>query len=73
MSESRVGQVTLEYVVENNIRSSSTAHRRWFHERPTLMRQGIFGIAAVSIALLTSLTACGDDTTNSSGVAPRSA
>lgn len=62
-----MGQVTLEYVVENNIRSSSTAHRRWFHERPTLMRQGIFGIAAVSIALLTSLTACGDDTTNSSG------
>ncbi|MFC9476355.1 sugar ABC transporter substrate-binding protein [Nocardia sp. NPDC056952] len=31
------------------------------------MRQGIFGIAAVSIALLTSLTACGDDTSNSSG------
>ncbi|TCJ93317.1 D-xylose transport system substrate-binding protein [Nocardia alba] len=67
MSDSPVGPVTLEYVVENNIRSSSTARRRWFHERPTLMRQGIFGIAAVSIALLTTLTACGDDTSNSGG------
>ncbi|MFF2088178.1 sugar ABC transporter substrate-binding protein [Nocardia sp. NPDC058176] len=29
------------------------------------MRQGILGIAAVSVALLTSLTACGDDSTDS--------
>jgi D-xylose transport system substrate-binding protein len=31
------------------------------------MRQGFFGIAAVSVALLTSLTACGTDTTSTGG------
>lgn len=31
------------------------------------MRKGILGVAAVSVALLTSLTACGDDSTTSGG------
>lgn len=31
------------------------------------MRKGFFGIAAVSVALLTSLTACADDTTTAGG------